>query len=803
MSEEHDADQDSPILQACPNCASLLDITEQEPFSQVHCPVCGTLMRVRTQFNNFTLEHQLGEGGMGAVYRALDVNLNRHVALKIVRREFSSDPAYIAKFEYEARITASINHPHVVKVFSFGSDHGLYYIAMELVDKGSLDDLLNLQGRVAEVQTLNVGIQIAQGLQAAFQRGLIHRDVKPGNILFADAKTAKIVDFGLALLMEKEAESRGEVWGTPYYVAPEKLNSEPEDLRSDIYSLGATMFHALAGRPPFEAESASLVALKHVKNQAVSLQAFAPDISSATAFVINRTLNKDPEKRYQTYDDLIEHLTYARNKLADQVSKPRQKARVVVESEEEKKVVAWVNLSLIAAVLLIGVALFVFRDRIFKKFQAGSVDQPVVQQVSTPAANEDEEKYKQARRDIVDGEYSSAVEELRELGEKPDLAQPLGRWITLHEGLGDLLSGYLHESRDIFKKLEASGMYSTEKSESEAANFFVNIGRIASGNKAIPPSSAKNFSGDNCEALALFIFALIDWQMSRFDDAGPILHAFLDANPQPPYAWIADYKPIAKKYADDFDAYKIVADKIKDADTAQKKSDALAALRDLNGKLLLPGKLQEKLAEMESDLANKTTNALQTEEKNLVAQAASHHARDSALLDAVKAKISSLVAAYQFDDALAAVQPLAVDDPDVLGEKNKLLKKLQWLVKFKVALIADINAQGYPQPVSKRSGPPIAGGTRRADKSQIQVQVPYGVVPVPWNEIAPASVMGMADYFTKKTTAPDAVADRTWLAGVFAVQIGMQKEGEALLLKASQDKADYRDQLPVFFDVAK
>src|SRR5207248_4534759 len=129
-------------------------------------------------------------------------------------------------------------------VFSFGQDHGLFDIAMELVDKGSLDDLMNLQGRVAEAQVMEVGVQIADGLNAAHQRGLIHRDVKPGNILFADAHSAKIVDFGLALLMEHEAEARGEVWGTPYYVAPEKLNHEPEDFRSDIYSLGGTLFHA-------------------------------------------------------------------------------------------------------------------------------------------------------------------------------------------------------------------------------------------------------------------------------------------------------------------------------------------------------------------------------------------------------------------------------------------------------------------------------------------------------------------------------------------------------------------------------
>src|SRR2546425_7988865 len=138
---EAETQETQPLLQACPNCAALMDISDEDPFSQVHCPMCGTAVRVRRQFNNYSIQDMVGAGGMGAVYKALDVNLNRMCALKLLRKEFSANPEYIAKFENEARITASIAHPHVVKVFSFGSDHAIFYIAMELVDKGSLDDL--------------------------------------------------------------------------------------------------------------------------------------------------------------------------------------------------------------------------------------------------------------------------------------------------------------------------------------------------------------------------------------------------------------------------------------------------------------------------------------------------------------------------------------------------------------------------------------------------------------------------------------------------------------------------------------
>jgi serine/threonine protein kinase len=172
------------------------------------------------------------------------------VALKILRPELSADPNEIRRLEHEARATAAVNDPHVVQVFSSGTDHGQFYLVMELVDEGSLDDRMAERGRVGEAQVLDTGIQVARGLRAAHEKGLIHRDIKPGNILFAGEEMAKIGDFGLAVAAEQNAEAQNEIWGTPYYVTPERLNNEPEDFRSDIYSLGATLYHAMTGRPP-------------------------------------------------------------------------------------------------------------------------------------------------------------------------------------------------------------------------------------------------------------------------------------------------------------------------------------------------------------------------------------------------------------------------------------------------------------------------------------------------------------------------------------------------------------------------
>jgi len=784
------------LLQPCPSCATLLDVSDEEPFAHVHCPICGTSMRARTQLKNFALLDTLGVGGMGAVYKARDVNLNRMVALKVVRKEFSADPEYLAKFEREARITASVNHPHVVKVFSFGSDHGLFYIAMELVDKGSLDDLMGLQGRVAEIQILEVGTQIAQGLQAAHRSGLIHRDVKPGNILFAEARTAKIVDFGLALLAEHEAEERGEVWGTPYYVAPEKLDHQPEDFRSDIYSLGGTLFHAIAGRPPFEAETASLVALKHLKSQAVSLQAFAPDVSSATAYVINRMLQKDPDQRYQAYDELIEHLQYAKTQLTGAAQKPRQpKQRVVVANKQQQSIIGWFSLALLLLLIGLLVGGYAYRDRLFGKPQTpADLAAKGTQQISAAI----DEKYQAIRRQLLDGDFAAAQDAFKQLGEQqPPAPQPLRNWITLHEGFSALLAGHLADAQAVFKTLRARGMFSTQTSNNVLANFFVETGRLLSDEKPLPPGVVKNYSKTNCEALALFIFALKDWELGKFDDANTILSAFILSVPQEPFTWISDYKPIAQKYAGEYAEYQKIKEAIAAADTAEKRAAVLTRIKALSAQS--HGKMVARLDELQREPEKKDTGQADAAAQRASAQ----READAQTLATARAKYASLCASYQFAEARAAVQSAKVSDPDIAQQRDVLVKKADWLVKFKTILINDLNAAGFPETIRKKTGAVVPGGIKKASETQLQAQTPYGFIPIAWQDVSAPTLLAMASYFTKSATSPALAADRNWVSGVFAYESGLTKEARELLAQAAQTKAEYRDQLGLFYNPAQ
>jgi len=304
-----------PTAQTCPACGTTVDTTEAEPLARIACPTCGKKIRVERTFDHFVVVETLGVGGMGTVYKARDKQLDRFVALKLLRRDLGGEEDHKARLQEEARIAAAVNHPCVIQVFDSGTDHGQFYVVMELVDQGSLDDLMALQSRLPEKRVLEIGIQVARGLRAAHRRGLIHRDVKPANILFVDEHAAKIGDFGLASSATQRWGIGGVVWGTPEYVAPERLNNDPEDFRSDIYSLGATLFHAIAGKPPIEASTNSSTALLEIKQQPLDLQATAPDISEATAEVLQRMIAADPAQRFSSYDDLVAELERAWREL--------------------------------------------------------------------------------------------------------------------------------------------------------------------------------------------------------------------------------------------------------------------------------------------------------------------------------------------------------------------------------------------------------------------------------------------------------------------------------------------------------
>ena len=268
-------------------------------------------------FGNYQLERELGQGGMGTVYLAQDSGLHRQVALKILRSDLGDDPSFAKKFLEEVEVTASLAHPNIIRVFTLGEQDGRLYLVMEHLDQPSLENRMENQAKVSERDVLEIGIGIASALQFAHEEtGLIHRDIKPGNILFGRGNIPKLADFGLAAGARSAQGQQDEIWGTPYYVSPERLLREPEDIRSDIYSLGATLYHAIAGRPPFEAETAEEVAKRHISDRPPPLRSLCPEAQEQTVITLDKCLAKKTDNRWASYTELISQLADALRRLS-------------------------------------------------------------------------------------------------------------------------------------------------------------------------------------------------------------------------------------------------------------------------------------------------------------------------------------------------------------------------------------------------------------------------------------------------------------------------------------------------------
>jgi serine/threonine protein kinase len=378
---------------ACVQCHNLIDITGLEPGDMITCPYCQNQFPITLQFGNFQLEQQIGAGGMGTVYLGRDVSLQRVVAVKVLKPELIADQKFLATFLREAEITASLNHPNIVQVYAFGEHEGVYYMVVEYISGGSLDDKMTKLGRITELEGIEIGLAVARGLECAFQRGLIHRDIKPGNILFNTNNTAKVVDFGLSLTFETTDHFDGEIWGTPYYVAPEKLERLPEDFRSDLYSLGATLFHAISGRPPYEGEDPNDVAMKHLNGNVVSLKAFVPDISDQTTFAVSKAMARYPEDRYESYAAFIAQLEDAKRRVTDpQFRRRKQQAEEIIETTKGKRQNLWLILGIVAVIVVL-LGILIWKWPVIQEQLNGSPElngyapKPVTVTPSQPPAN--------------------------------------------------------------------------------------------------------------------------------------------------------------------------------------------------------------------------------------------------------------------------------------------------------------------------------------------------------------------------------------------------------------------------------
>jgi eukaryotic-like serine/threonine-protein kinase len=260
----------------------------------------------------YRLEAKLGSGGMSTVYLARDTTLDRSVAVKVMHREMSEQADQLERFRQEARAVAKLSHPNVVAVIDAGEDGGFPYIVFEYVEGETLKQRIARVGALDPQEALAYAIEIGRGLTVAHARKMIHRDIKPQNVLIDAEGRAKLTDFGISRQLEQDGmTATGRVLGTTDYVAPEQAMGHPVDQRSDVYSLGVVLYEMLVGQVPFHADSQVGVAMKHVNEELPDVQQRRPDISAATALVVERSTSKDPARRYQGVGEMIDDLATA------------------------------------------------------------------------------------------------------------------------------------------------------------------------------------------------------------------------------------------------------------------------------------------------------------------------------------------------------------------------------------------------------------------------------------------------------------------------------------------------------------
>ncbi len=543
-----------------------MDVSAVAPFSNVECPDCKKHTRVKREFGPYTLLRRHAIGGMSVVFIAQDNTLGREVVVKILNEEYGSDEKRISAFEEEARITASFSHPHVVRVFTTGRAFERFYIAMELVPGGHFEHHIRERGSIPEKEVLPLANQVAAGLKAAHAAGLIHRDVKPGNILLDASGNAKIVDFGLALVTKGGKAQATEIWATPYYVPPETIEGLPEDFRSDVYAFGATLYHALAGKPSCNEESMDTNRLRDAKKKIPALAKAAPWISPATCAVVDRAMAHDPLQRFRSYDDLLAALETARQRLANAPTSPGPAKKGTSKVARRPSSNVGEKLALAGAMMLVVGALVFGGWWVMQPERpiagTGKPAAPVSPQPGPPAtAGESSERvgpaYREAGEALRAGDYAKARVLFAEVRDLPGVLQPTGSWAACETVVCCYLEGVPDEARKEARAASEHIRSATGVDEGIRSTLLESLAKVSDWKVIFRGSNVPPPVGPHL--LAALICGLKNWEQGLLEAAEPHFAAVLATEAKGADSWIAPYQEIVRAYLDDADKLAAIA----------------------------------------------------------------------------------------------------------------------------------------------------------------------------------------------------------------------------------------------------
>jgi len=746
----------------CPACGQHLDVTGLKPFEIVACVTCSEKLLVPMQLGNYRLLSTIGGGGMGMVYRAVDISLGRQVAVKLLRKDLSENKTFVDTFTREARAVAALNHPNIATLYSFGSEDGQYYLVMELVPRGSLDDMITQRKRVPEAEALDIAIQIASGLRHAHQRGLIHRDIKPGNILFSDTGIPKLVDFGLAefhteaKVMEKEG-----IWGTPYYIAPEKVAGEKEDFRSDIYSLGGTLFHALAGRAPFEANTATDVVIKHLTTAALSLKTFAPDVSDDTCRIVGRMLVKNRTARYNSYDTLIQDLQRAKHQLT---TKGVHRVSKDVQQKVQKSMM---QAAVIIAAVVVGIGfcaylLWTQRHQIF-----GYPPPPEGQQVTAtnavatgtsgtaspapsstrqPAAPPWRVQWASATSGLNQGNYTGAIGHYLDAQKRMDDVNPLRPWAMAQVGVCHLLAHRTNEAATVYASLVPTNAVAPSVNADIQSEQLAQLVAMA----MIDHVPMKDLLGrldempDWASALVRFHLGAKALSREEFTLAQKLFADYAATAPSDDanWGWVKAFETRANILGLECESFNkdfplaLEDRKRGDFDSAAFK---LQSIRNSVTYPTLVAKVQATQAAVQKEVAALAAEKQQAEAARLKALVD----KDRELIGKIDTTVPAYLAAYAFSPVANAykITQEKMQTDQGKEEAQQRYSRYQGLSELKRFAIEQINQKSWTGgAVSTRTGGEVKGTLYKADDEKLYFKIAYGDIPQTWRNLAPAEV---------------------------------------------------------------
>ena len=586
-----------------------MDVTDLGPYSRVNCPECGRDVRVKTEMGPYRLVRRIASGGMSVIFEARDLALDREVAVKVLNEQHSSDETLETRFQEEARLTATVSHPNVVKVYTAGSAFGRHFIAMELVQGESLDERMSDHGALPEDAVIRLALQVVDGLRAALDAGLVHRDIKPGNILISEDGTAKLVDFGLSLLMEDGAVHSEEIWATPTYVAPEVLEHSGEDHRADIYALGATLYHALSGVRPIELEEITNRAAREAKKDVAPLKKVGPWLSNETVQLVERAMAHDPDRRFEDYEQFRAELETVRMVLKEKGTKEPLQESIRTRRRERHDLRR--QILLVAAALLLVVALLATGIHFFKggkevaeeEARAGAphlLDPEKDPTLDQEVAIRINESYQLAREALADDDFVVAEEQFLQVWQNEQAPAETAAWAGFEAAVAAFMDGRSADARQYLARLYDF------VNERRVANTVMgrrlqSAAELLTDLRFVPEDRVPEVLDNPFRATVFFAMALKTWEQGELEGACRMFEKFLRKGDWPGAEWMDAYLRLGRRYVTD---YELLADADHETDGKSRAElqAGIGVLDELYASLLTRGRARYNVKVWQNDL---------------------------------------------------------------------------------------------------------------------------------------------------------------------------------------------------------